>query len=253
MAKPGPKPRQRRMESLTGQIVGQWKILDDHRRYDKVYPGKPPRKFDQRVRRVLAECLGCGGIEIVIWQSLIDGKSLSCRECSRHRAGLKRRKPYHDAVLGRTYNSWSNMKQRCLNPKNPIFENYGGKDIGIDKRWMDFGPFLEDMGEAPEGMTIDRKDRKGDYHKANCRWATRQEQAANRDSWADKSGRRFVGVYKHQDCNKFVAMFRDDYLGLYETEEEAAHARDRAAREYYGHGVIFYLNFPCPESKRVIK
>jgi hypothetical protein len=52
------------------------------------------------------------------------------------------------------------MKQRCLKPNNPSFENYGGKGIGIDKRWMDFGPFLEEIGEAPEGKSIDRIDGK---------------------------------------------------------------------------------------------
>ena len=73
------------------------------------------------------------------------------------------------------------MKRRCLNPKSTQFKHYGGRGIGIDDpRWLEFSPFLADMGERPEGMTIDRIDGDKGYSKANCRWATQKDQIANR-------------------------------------------------------------------------
>lgn len=79
-----------------------------------------------------------------------------------------------------TYGTWYSMKQRCLNPKNNRYHRYGGRGIKICKRWSDsFEAFLEDMGERPEGKTLDREDTDGNYEKDNCRWATHEEQCAN--------------------------------------------------------------------------
>src|SRR5215471_14161528 len=100
MAKPGPKPGQIRTESLAGKTFGSWRVLEDGSRY-RIYPPTPTRKYAQRTRLVLAECLGCGNIEEVIWQSLVDGRSLSCRACCREKAGLTRRKPYRNLVYSR--------------------------------------------------------------------------------------------------------------------------------------------------------
>lgn len=72
------------------------------------------------------------------------------------------------------------MKGRCLNPKDPYWKNYGGRGIQICERWMTFENFLSDMGERPQGRTLDRKDNDGNYEPGNCIWSTPKEQAQNR-------------------------------------------------------------------------
>lgn len=77
-----------------------------------------------------------------------------------------------------TYNSWAAMHTRAGNTAPDRAHAYS--HIKVCERWKSFEAFLEDMGERPDGMSLDRINNSGNYEPANCRWATRAQQLANR-------------------------------------------------------------------------
>lgn len=83
--------------------------------------------------------------------------------------------------LSRTYRKWDSMIARCYRKSHPAFEYYGGKGITVCDRWRnDYKAFLEDMGEAPDGLWLDRIDNSRGYEPGNCRWVTPAQSASNR-------------------------------------------------------------------------
>lgn len=95
----------------------------------------------------------------------------------------KQRVPHGHCSGGRespTWQSWQSMLQRCDNPKHKAYADYGGRGIRVTPRWRRFIWFLDDMDERPEGTTLDRIDVESGYRPGNCRWATPEEQRANR-------------------------------------------------------------------------
>lgn len=117
------------------------------------------------------------------------GKTMRCRECylKALRKGrqiyTKPRKPPRPTPLPQlyksTYHSWKSMKARCSPANKAYFKNYAGRGISYCEAWESFETFLKDMGERPEGKTLDRKDNLLGYSPENCRWATASEQVSN--------------------------------------------------------------------------
>lgn len=91
------------------------------------------------------------------------------------------------------YKTWISMKQRCYNPNSYGYTYYGGRGIIVCDRWKtSFKNFLEDMGERPEGHSLDRINNNGNYEPSNCRWATSKEQSNNKRYYGNKVSKTLI-------------------------------------------------------------
>lgn len=127
--------------------------------------------------RWIMRCV-CGEMRNV---SLINAERGGSRNC-----GCKRKKTLsnvmrkHGLVHTPTYNSWSNMKDRCNRKACKQWNDYGGRGIKYCAKWENFSIFLKDMGVKPNGTTLGRIDNELGYFPENCRWETRKQQNTNK-------------------------------------------------------------------------
>ena len=173
----------------------------------------------------------CGNIKNVRSASLRNGNTQSCG-CFNKDSHI-----IHGMSKTPTFSTWRGMINRCRNQNYPNYSLYGGRGIMVCERWLKFVNFFKDMGEKPEGLTIDRKNNDLGYFKDNCRWTTRAEQSRNqRPSKRNKTGVR--GFYWNKKLNKYhvqiMVNYKHIHVGFYRTIKEATAFRKKAEQEYWG-------------------
>lgn len=158
----GNKPLQ-----LAGKTFGKWIVLE------RVFNGK---------RGTYWKCkCACGKVFDIFGPELKRGKTSKCRFCAARGASLVHGQGTRGKITPE-YNSWSQMKTRCLNPNDKRYSDYGGRGIKVCQEWTDsFEAFFKYIGEKPsKSHSLDRINNNGNYEPGNVQWATPLEQASNR-------------------------------------------------------------------------
>jgi hypothetical protein len=130
---------------------------------------------DHGVRKWLCRC-DCGVVVAKTASMLRSGGVKSCG-CLRPLPSID--SPIYGMARSGTYLSFKAMHRRCTDRSHGSWESHGGRGITVCERWATFENFYADMGERPEGLTLDRIDNDGNYEPGNCRWATWSEQRRN--------------------------------------------------------------------------
>lgn len=133
------------------------------------------------------------------------------------------------------YRSWASMKDRCYNPNNISYKDYGGRGISVCYEWQESFEnfFMWAMTHGyKEGLEIDRIDVNGHYEPENCKWSTDSEQSFNQ---RPQKGQKYpAGIYWNKRDKLFIVRICGEYLGITKTLEEAIEFRRKAEIERFG-------------------
>ena len=198
-----------RGKDLTGKVFGRLTVVGLNH-------------TDARYQRYWKVHCSCRTHTIVRGDHLTNAKIKSCG-CLRQDTSTK-----HGMSHTSTYRIWKGMIQRCHNNKAPGYSNYGDRGILVCDRWKKFENFFADMGERPEGMSIERIDNDGNYEPSNCKWVTKKEQERNKRNnrlityqgatktlaeWAELSGVNYNTLQKRlkTGCSLVKVFFRGKF------------------------------------------
>lgn len=155
---------------LTGQRFGRLKVIGvDDRNTRKTY--------------YLCEC-DCGTVKSIRSDGLLSGAVKSCGCLKREQDEINLDRTTHNMSSTRLYQIWQGMRGRCYNKHDPRYERYGGRGITVCDEWQEFSRFYDWSvnNGYQKNLTIDRINNDEGYRPDNCRWATNETQANNRES-----------------------------------------------------------------------
>lgn len=173
-------------------------------------------------KKCICRC-DCGRLFKRVYAKLKTNKC--CWVCTRKKHGLSRTPLYF---------VWAQMKDRCLNPKNQQYKNYGARGIFVCQEWQDSYRAFYDWAVAngyKKGLTIDRINNDDGYYPENCRWCGMHTQNMNRRYKPSKTGIRGVYLMSGSRRNKYDVQVGGRRIGYYKTLEEAVEAKDDALRK----------------------
>jgi hypothetical protein len=158
-------------DSLLGQRFGRYTVI--------AFAGSVRAKGYRGTRRTwLCRC-DCGNERVVPTCNLRTGNSKSCGCYKRERTSELSKKYVHGNTRANV--AWYSMRSRCTKPKSAFYSYYGGRGIKVCDRWLnDFEQFYADMGDCPEGYSLERLDVNGDYSPENCKWIPIADQGLNK-------------------------------------------------------------------------
>ena len=176
----------------------------------------------------VCEC-DCGSEHRVLSGNLRSGDIQSCG-CLMKDVHTK-----HGMYTTKTYATWEAMNQRVNNPNSTHYSYYGGRGVSVCDRWSSFEAFYCDMGERPEGMSLDRIDANGDYTPENCRWVSHTAQMENRRAQKNSPyGIGGVGITKSGKFRVRIKSGRKErHLGVFSDFFEACCARKSAELKFF--------------------
>lgn len=149
----------------------------------------------------VCEC-ECGNRKVTLGMLLRKGQAQSCG-CLQKEAIAAVNKT-HGMARTPIYRIWRSMMQRCYDKNSHAYSRYGGRGINVCEHWQSFEGFYADMGDRPEGKSLERIDNNGDYSPENVVWADAKAQANNRRSNV---------ILEHNDEKKTMQQWADQ-LGV---------------------------------------
>lgn len=224
------------MNDLAGQRFGRLVVI---------------REAERKNRAVMWQCqCDCGNKTVVQSPSLRHGltKSCGCYQRERGREVAIKRNTTHGFSYHPIYSLWNGIIDRCYNPKDKHYKDYGGRGIKVCPEWRDSPKQFIEWAEAngwQKDLEIDRIDNDKGYSPGNCRFATRSEQMLNSRLLHSTNTSGFRGVCWHKHKKGYIARVylnrKQHQLGVFPSAIEAAKARDLFVIERELHSP---LNFP---------
>lgn len=187
---------------LTGQKFGRWTVIEkSEKKHGKI--------------SYLCKC-DCGEVRVVTADTLLNGRSMSCG-CLQKDI-VSQNETTHGMTHERIYAIYYNMRNRCCNPNDDRYKDYGGRGISICPEWLDKDGFINFCNWSMKNgytdeLSIDRINVDGNYEPSNCRWATNEEQANNKRNCIYFT---FFGVTKNlKEWCKCIGERYDKMYGRY--------------------------------------